>query len=394
MSEDAYGAALALLGRKLLEDEATIGAAFPYVTEPSGQWRTLPASWSAGYQGEAWSHGNWFSGFWIGLLLAAHLQTGDERLAELARERMPLVAQRASDGNTHDIGFLFYCSAVPIHRITGDERYSATALQAADGLRRRLVTTRRGAYISSWGKLSDRRGRVSSAIDTMANLPLLYWAAETSGDASFRLAGEAHALMTRDAFIRPDHSTFHAVEYALPSGDRARGYTLQGWADDSLWSRGQAWAVYGYVATARATGKPEYVTLAEALARRYFDRLGDRAVPPWDFDAPAGPDCPEDSSTAAIMSSALLDLAELHPDPAAGAAWRARALATLTALCRDYLAREESHRGLLKHGCYSKPHNDGVDSAVIFGDFYFAEALSAALRPGRFRPVPQRLSAG
>lgn len=389
--EDAYGEALALLGQKLLEDEAAIGAAFPYVTDPSGQWRTLPASWSAGYQGQAWSHGNWFSGFWIGLLLAAHLHTGDERLAALARERMPLVAQRATDGNTHDIGFLFYSSAVPMYRITGDERFAATAVQAAEALRRRLVTTQRGAYIASWGPLSDPRGRVSSAIDTMANLPLLYWAAETSGDASFRLAGEAHALMTRDAFIRPDHSTFHAVEYALPAGERARGYTFQGWADDSLWSRGQSWAVYGYVATARATGKTVYLTLAEALARRYFDRLGDRAVPPWDFDAPSGAGCPEDSSAAAIMSSALLDLAALHPDPAAGAAWQARALATLTALCRDYLAREPGHRGLLKHGCYSKPHNEGVDSAVVFGDFYFAEALSAALRPGRFRPVPPRL---
>lgn len=391
MSEHAYGEALELLGRKLLEDEATIGAAFPYATDASGRWRTLPASLSAGYQDEAWSHGNWFSGFWIGLLLAAHLYTGNARLVELARERMPLVAQRATDGNTHDIGFLFYTSAVPMYRISDDERYAAIALQAADALRRRLVTTQRGAYISSWGALSDPRGHVSSAIDTMANLPLLYWAAETAGDASFRLAGETHALMTRDAFVRPDYSTYHVVEYGLPSGERARGYTFQGWADDSLWSRGQAWAVYGYVATARATGKHAYLALAERLAHRYFDRLGRRTVPPWDFDAPPGPHCPEDSATAAIMSSALLDLAALHSDTAVGAVWRRRALDTLSALCRDYLAREPEHRGLLKHGCYSKPHNDGVDSALVFGDFYFAEALCAALRLDRFRPIPQRL---
>lgn len=393
MSEDRFGEALDLLGRKLLEDEATIGVAFPYVTDPSGRWRTLPASLSAGYQGAAWSHGNWFCGFWIGLLLAAHLRGGDGRLLALARERMPLVAQRATDGNTHDIGFIFYSSAVPAHRLTGEDRFADIAVQAADRLRRRLVTTERGAYISSWGPLSDPRGRASSAIDTMANLPLLYWAAEHTGDASFRLAGEAHAMMTREAFLRPDDSTFHAVEYDLPSGACARGYTFQGWADGSLWSRGQAWAVYGYVATARATDKPAYLALAERLARRYFERLGDRAVPPWDFDAPQGKDTPEDSSAAAIMSSALLDLAALHPDQAAGAAWRDRALATLDALCGDYLACEPAHRGLLKHGCYSRPHNDGVDSAVLFGDFYFAEALCAVLFPGRFRPLPERLPA-
>lgn len=393
MTDDRFGEALDLLGKKLLEDEKTIGVAFPYVTDSSGQWRTLPASLSAGYRGADWSHGNWFCGFWIGLLLAAYLRSGDDRLLALARERMPLVAQRAMDGNTHDIGFIFYSSAVPAYRLTGEGDFADIAVRAADQLRRRLVTTEQGAYISSWGPLLDPRGRASSAIDTMANLPLLYWAADHTGDASFRLVGEAHAMTTREAFLRPDGSTYHAVEYDLPSGVRARGYTFQGWADESLWSRGQAWAVYGYVATARATGKLAFLMLAESLARHYFDRLGDRAVPPWDFDAPPGPNTPEDTSAAAIMSSALLNLAALHPDPIASEAWKNRALTTLKALCGDYLANEPEHRGLLKHGCYSRPHNDGMDSAVLFGDFYFAEALCAVLFPDRFRPLPKRLLA-
>lgn len=379
--------ALDLMAEKTAEDERRIGVEFPHVTEPDGRWRTWPASISAGYTGEAWSHGNWTCGFWVGLLLAAHLRTGEPRFLAWAAERMRLVAPRAADPNTHDIGFIFSSSAVPAHHLTGERWYADLALAAADRLRARLVTTRTGAYLSSWGPLSDPRGRASSAIDTMANLPLLYWAARTSDDGSFRLAAEAHAVKTREAFVRSDGSTYHAVEYDTGTGARRRGYTFQGHHDESLWSRGQAWAIYGYAATTRATGKREYLDLAERLAARYAERLGERAVPPWDFDDPS-PRPPEDSAAAAIVASALIDLGALHPDREAGDRWTARAAGTLEALCRNYLARDPGHRGLLRHGCYSRPHRDGVDSAVMFGDFYFVEALCKLVLPGRFVAEP------
>ena len=252
----AYGEALDLLAKKLVEDERTLGVEFPYVTAPDGSWRTMPASRSAGYAGDAWSHGNWFCGFWVGLHLAAHFWTGEQRYLDFAKERMVLVAPRAADPNTHDIGFIFWGSAIPLFHVTGDPHYASLALSAADRLRARLITTPKGAFISSWGPLADLRGRKSSAIDTMANLPLLYWAADHTDDGSFRLAAEAHALMTRAAFVRADLSTYHAVEYDLASGERTRGFTFQGAFDESCWPRGQAWAIYGFAATARATGKP------------------------------------------------------------------------------------------------------------------------------------------
>ena len=388
--------ALDLLVEKLAQDEATIGVEFPYTTGPDGAWRTMPAARSAGYAGAAWSHGNWFCGFWVGLLLAAYLRSGDARFLSWARARMQAVAPRARDPNTHDIGFIFIASALPFHHITGEEPFAALALSAAERLRARLIATAKGAYIASWGPLDDARGRAASAIDTMANIPLLYWAADRAGDAGFRLAGEAHAAMTREAFVRPDGSTYHAVEYDPVSGERRRAYTFQGHGDESCWSRGQAWAIAGFTATARATGKLEYLRLAERLARYYLGRLDATLIPYWDFDDPAIPEAPRDSSAAAIVASALLDLAALHPEPAAGAGtgayWAEKALAMLESLCGPTLAREAAHRGLLKHGCYSKPHEDGVDSAVLFGEFYFVEALMTVLLPGRFRPEPRRLS--
>jgi unsaturated chondroitin disaccharide hydrolase len=385
--------ALDLCAGKLLEDEQTIGVDFPYVTSPSGAWMTLPASLSAGYRGRDWSHGNWFCGFWIGLLLVSYLRTGDEKYLGIANERLLLVAPRAADGNTHDIGFIFYPSAIAAHYITGEVRFAELALRAAEQLRRRLVMTPKGGFISSWGPLDDERGRRSSAIDTMANLPLLYWGGLHARDASFVLVAEAHAMMTRNAFIRPDASTYHAVEYDLGTGERQRGFTFQGYADESCWPRGQAWAIYGYVKTADATGKRTYLDLAERLAHYFLKRTGPDLVPFWDFDDPAIPDAPLDTSASAIVASALLDLAALHPDLQKAERWRKQALDMLSVLCRRYLATDAAHRGLLRQGCYSKPHNEGVISAVMFGDYFFAEALCSAVMPGKLRAVPKRLTA-
>jgi unsaturated chondroitin disaccharide hydrolase len=373
--------------RKVAEDEPTFGVEFPHVTAPDRSWIRLPASLSAGYTGSAWSHGNWLCGFWVGLLFASYLRTNDPKFLVWARERMRLVEQRADDPNTHDIGFIFDSSAIPGFHITGDSWYADIALRAADKLRARLVTTQRGAYLASWGPMNDPRGRCSSAIDTMANLSLLYWAANHSGDGSYRLVADAHADMSAKAFIRADDSTYHAVEYDTISGERTRGYTFQGASDESAWARGQGWAIYGYVNSARETGKRKYLDLAERLASYYIKRLDGRLVPPWDFDATGADANIKDTAAAAVVASALLELGRLHPDAVAAAKWSGYGIAMLEALCRDEFAREPSHRGLLKNSCYSKPHNEGVDGATMFGDFFFIEALSKVVMPGKFRPL-------
>ena len=380
---------LDIMARKVAEDEPTLGVEFPHVTAPDGSWIKLPASLSAGYTGEAWSHGNWLCGFWVGLLLACHLHTSEKKYLTWARERMRLVAQRAEDPNTHDIGFIFDSSAIPGYQITGDTWYADIAMTAADKLRARIMTTRGGAYLASWGPLDDPRGRCSSAIDTMANLSLLYWATDYSGDRSDRLAAEAHADMTAKAFIRPDHSTYHAVEYDVASGERKRGYTFQGAGDESAWSRGQGWAIYGYVNSTRETGRRRYLDLAEQLANYYVKRLAGRQVPPWDFDAIGADADIKDTAAAAVISSAFLEMGRLYPDAAAASAWTDRGVAMLEALCRDEFAREPTHRGLLKNSCYSKPHNEGVRSATMFGDFFFTEALCRVMLPGKFRPLTE-----
>lgn len=378
---------LARAAQKIAEDEPTLGVEFPHVTAADGRWTTMPASVSAGYTGTAWSHGNWLCGFWVGLLLTAYRRTDDLKYLTWARERMRLVAQRADDPNTHDIGFIFYSSAIPGFHVTGDPWYADIAMRAADKLRARVVNTRAGSYLASWGTMSDPRGRSSSAIDTMANLSLLYWASQYSGDGSYRLVAEAHAKMTARAFIRDDGSTYHAVEYDTVSGDRRRGYTFQGAGDESAWSRGQGWAIYGYVSSACDTGKLEYLELAERLANYYLQRLDGRQVPPWDFDATGANAQIKDTAAAAVVASAMIELGRIHPDRQVGLYWSRRGFTMLEALCRDEFAHESSHRGLLKHSCYSKPHNEGIDSATMFGDYFFVEALCRATMPGALQPL-------
>lgn len=390
----AFRRVLDLLTERMAADDAALGDAFPYLTAPSGAWKTMPATRSAGYGPNGWDHGNWFCGFWIGLLLAAYVHSGDAALLGAARRRLDLIGPRAEDPNTHDIGFIFQSSAIPACHITGARAYAELALRAAERLRARAVRTKAGSYIAAWGPLDDPRGRASSAIDTMANLPLLYWAAAETGDASFRDLGAAHTRMAAGAFVRPDCSTYHAVEYDPESGVKRRGFTFQGAADESCWPRGQAWAIKGFAASAEAAADAGFFALAEDLGRYFLARLDAGLVPYWDFDDPAIPAAPRDSSAAAIAASGFLDLARLSPDPALAAEWVARGLALLDALARDYLVTEESHRGILKHGCYSKPQGEGVDSAVLFGDFYFIEALVKLLYPGRFAPERSRASSG
>jgi unsaturated chondroitin disaccharide hydrolase len=198
--------------------------------------------------------------------------------------------------------------------------------------------------------------------------------------------------MTAKGFIRADQSTYHAVEYDTVTGERVRGYTFQGFADESAWSRGQGWAIYGYVESARETGNLEYLRLAEKLADYFLERLGDRRIPPNDFDA-IGEDAKIlDSAAGAVVATALIEMGRIHPNAAAGKRWSARGCEMLAALCTDAFAAEDSHRGALKHSCYSRPHNEGVDSATMFGDFFFTEALCRVVHAGRFRPETSALA--
>ena len=382
---ELFNEALDLLVTKVDQDEQTIGLEFPVVTGASGAWRTMPALNTRAYTGEG-SFGNWFCGFWVGMLLASFLRSGRERFLEAARKRMHLMVPHADDRNTHDIGFNLCTSAPSAYYITGDTWFRDVGLHGANQLRSRLIATERNAFIPSWPLLHEQGSRTVQ-IDTMAVLPLLFWAAAESSDLSFGAAAEAHAKTTQQNFVRPDDSTGHAAEFDRVTGLATRKFTFRGYSDDSCWSRGQAWAIYGFVAAARATSKIEYLNLAERLCGHFLSRLDDTLIPFWDFDDSSNPNSPRDSSAAAVVASALLRLSSMHPDTEIGTKWRRHSFALLEKLCEHCLARSTAHRGLLMHGCYRKPNNDGLDCASTYGDFYFVEALCEVCLPNGLAPT-------
>jgi unsaturated chondroitin disaccharide hydrolase len=373
------GVELAL--RAVDQTAAGLGTAFPHVSE-GGRWQTLEAGAGPRWEGGTWRHGNWTAGFWVGCLWLAAAWTGNERYATAARLWAERLAGRAHDDSTHDLGFLFYPSHVLGVQHGDDGVLTTRGLEAAQSLLRRYVD--RGGYIQAWGPRGDPEWRGVSTIDTMMNLPLLWWAARKSGDARYTAAATSHAATTSRHFFRPDGSTYHMVIYAPENqGVRHKG-TFQGHGDESCWARGQSWAVTGFAIAYRETEDPRFLAAAEAAARLFLARLPADGVPYWDFDDPAIPRAPRDSSALAIAVQGLLELAETHPS-SADAAGYAREAEHLLEILASRCQNQEPGRvdGVLLHGCYSRPHGEGIDAALIWGDFFYLYGLIWILRGRR-----------
>lgn len=336
-----------------------------------------------------WTDGwGWTDGFWPGVLWLAHEATGDEKWADLAGKSGHRFRERiaAHESHTHDMGFLYSPSAVAEYTITGNEDMREMALAAARAITARFNPF--GRFIRAWNiwdedsteeARNERRGK--AIIDTMMNLQLLWWAERETGNAEFGQIAEEHASTTRRFFCRDDGSTFHTYIFDPETGKPLRGKTHQGYADSSCWSRGQAWAIYGYSLAHAWTGGPEHLETARALAGYWLDHIPDNGVPPWDFDAPDGASLP-DTSAAAVAACGLMELAR-HVGGSEGESYRDAALNSLVTLGRNFI-QPEPHMGLLSDGVSGKPSGIGIGVSLVYGDYFYVEALLRAQGRERF----------
>lgn len=322
---------------------------------------------------------HWVDGFWTGLLWLAYVHTEDPTFLQGAKEWTERLRWLKTSTATHDLGFIFYLSHVLGGRITGDTSLYEHAVEAARTLIRRYNP--RGEYIQAWGDIDGtRKDRGRTNIDVMMNLALLYWASEHTGDPVFAQVATQHARTTRLTLMRRDGSTAHVADFDPESGVWIRSDTYQGFAHDSCWSRGQAWALYGFATCYGATQIPAFLGAARSTAEYTLAHLPEDLVPYWDYDSPDIPNTYRDSSAAAATACGLLELARVEIDRELAARWEEWAGKIVWALWEGYSSRGTSTPALLLHGSRSVPHGK-MDHALIYGDYYFFEAVTRLSRP-------------
>jgi len=274
----------------------------------------------------------------------------------------------------HDLGFLYSLSCVAAWRIVGDAAARASAIQAANLLRRRYLPV--AGIIQAWGDLSDPAQAGRMIIDCNLNLPLLYWASHETGDPAYRVVANAHVGRAARYLVRPDDSTFHTFYMDPKSGAPLRGTTHQGYSDESCWARGQAWGMYGFPLVYRYNGDTSLITLSARLSEYFLARLPTDHICCWDL-AFTDDKVERDTSAAAIAVCGLLEMARQMPIADAGRArFEARAETILLSLIDNYaLGEHDAGDGLLREAVYHMPKKIGVRERVIWGDYFYLEAL-------------------
>jgi len=352
------------------------GTRFPDDTTKGQQYKLRQV---AGY----WSGSNvgWTTGFWTGMGWLAHEISGRFVFRQWAQSHYSSFAQRLAlrvDLGYHDLGFLFGPTCVAAHRITGEWRYRALAMEAATILQARFLP--RAGVIQAWGRLDDEKEQGRIIIDTVMNLPLLHWTSAQTGDARFTDAARAHLAKTRELLVRADGSTAHSCHLDIESGEVLRVSTVQGLADDSCWSRGQAWAIYGFALNHRHVPELRLLDTACAMADYLLAHMPEDGVCQWDLSLDWRLGVQRDSSASAIAVCGLLELAGQLPPGRDRERYQQAALHMLEGLVLHCAAPLRNTYGLLSHGVYSLPEGRGVDEANLWGDYYYLEALARVSR--------------
>ncbi|HSC40322.1 MAG TPA: glycoside hydrolase family 88 protein, partial [Chitinophagaceae bacterium] len=284
---------------------------------------------------------------------------------------IPLSQNPASD---HDLGFQLLCSIGNGQRLTGDTAYTKILLAGADTLAT-LFNPTIGTILSWPAKVKKEGWPHNTIIDNMMNLELLCWASKHGGGKRLYDIAVQHAMTTMQNHFRPDYTSYHVVLYDTITGKKIKGITHQGYADSSMWARGQAWAIYGFTMMYRETKKPEFLDFVQHVADVYLQRLPQDLIPYWDFNAPGIPGIPKDASAAAVAASALLELSGLVTDKAKAEGYRSKAEQMLSALSTAAYQSRDSKPSFLLHSTGNKPVEGEVDASIIYADYYYIEAL-------------------
>ncbi|KLT63606.1 glycoside hydrolase family 88 protein [Pedobacter sp. BMA] len=317
----------------------------------------------------------WCSGFYSGSLWYIFEQTKDVAIKKQAEEALKLIEPNQTYTGNHDLGFMMYCSFGNAYRITGKPEYKAIINRSAESLASRYHEPVKA--IQSWNK--SKYWEYPVIIDNMMNLEMMNWVSDQGGDPKYKEISINHANTTLKNHFRPDFSSYHVIDYNPETGAVRRKATWQGAADCSAWSRGQGWALYGYIMMYRFTKNEAYLAQARGIAKFILNHpnLPADKIPFWDFDAQGIPYAKRDASAGALIASALLELGQYTPEDETKT-YKAAAETMIYSLSTDaYRAKPGTNGGfLLMHSTGAYPLNIEIDVPLIYADYYYLEALA------------------
>lgn len=320
---------------------------------------------------------DWTSGFWSGILWYNYENTGrlSDKLQALAytERQRPLVDEEHKPD--HDIGFQLICSYGHAYANTGRSEYRDILLEGAAKIAE-LYNPKVGTILSWPHAVKDNGWPHNTIMDNMMNLQLLFFAARNGGPEEYRDMAISHARRTMENQFRKDYTSYHVALYDSVSGKFLRGCTNQGFSDESFWARGQAWGIYGFTVMYRETGDKTFLRFVEKITDIYLSRLPKDYVPYWDFDDPAIPNAGRDASAAAIVASALIELATLEDNTANAARYIAAADKMLHSLSSASYQSRSQNSAFLLHSTGNLPAGYEVDASINYADYYYIEALT------------------
>lgn len=324
----------------------------------------------------------WCDGFWPGILWMDYQNTKDEAVRKAAEgytESLKGIAYRPC--YDHDIGFLMFCSYGKGYEVNHSQEYKNVILASADSLAT-LFNPIVGTILSWPREVKPRNWPHNTIMDNMMNLDMMFWAAKNGGNKLLYDLAVTHAKTTMKNHFRPDGSCYHVAVYDTINGDLIKGVTHQGYADHSMWARGQSWAIYGYTMVYRYTHNRVFLDFAQKVTDIYIKRLketSDDLVPLWDMDDPRGVKggAPKDASAACVVADALLELQQYVGDEK-GEEYKLFALQSLAQLSTDRYQSGKKNVAFLMHSTGHHPAGSEIDASIIYADYYYLEALMRA----------------
>ena len=319
----------------------------------------------------------WTSGFFSGSLWYIYELTGDSKYRNYAIKYMKRIEEEQYTTSHHDVGFMMYCSYGNALRLNPSDStyYKKVLVQSANSLISRFNS--HIGLIKSWDGHDDK-WQYPVIIDNMMNLELLMWAYKETRNEKYKNIACSHADKTMINHFRPDYSSYHLISYDKETGKPEKKITVQGYSDESAWSRGQAWGLYGYTMMYRETKDTKYLEHAKKIAKFIINHpnLPNDKIPYWDFNDPKIPNTYKDASAGAIMASAFLELSQFVNKKQAKE-YIDIATTQLKSLTSEYYLAEIGSNGnfILKHSVGNLPSKSEIDVPLTYADYYYIEAI-------------------